>query len=97
MWAVGRLLRCIEQAADNFSWKMFHESSRLANCVTWCTILYEMQTREMNTMSGLPVSKLLEARYNLIIYQLYVFLILEIPNIEERTYVVVNVTSPCPH
>ena len=87
---------CIE-TADTFSWKMFRETSALANGVAWCTILYEVQAEEINTMSCLSVSNLLEARYNPISYELYVYLIIEIPNIEENTYNVVNDTSPCPH
>ena len=63
-----------------------------------CTILYEMQAWEINTMSYLLVSELLEAGYNLISYQLYVSMTIKIPNIEQRTYhVYVNDTSTCPH
>ena len=57
--ALGKTLHCIEMAY-NLSWKiLFQENSGLAICLVWCTILYEMQASEINTMSCLSVSKLL--------------------------------------
>ena len=71
--------------AENPSWKiLFQERSGLVNCLELCTILHEMQAQEMIIMSWLLVFKLLEARFNLISYQLYVSVTIEISNIEER-------------